>query len=441
MVFLIASSAFENLPFYAILNELQYFINQTAAGNMNPFFKFFHYLFCDRGIALAATWSFNQLAYAIIYPFIPIYMCEERGLPYGLVSMIFPLLGVATILAPVPCGWLTDRFGHSVMMLAGQILRGAVFFLLAFMVYVKAPFWTFVIALMFNTAVGVAFQVGSDAYLVGIASTEERPGYYSKIRIGYNVGWALGPMVGAFFAETPFWVFFILTGLLCVAGTFHTWISCCRTAVNRVPQEEKVQKSVAQGNVFMEIIHNCRFLCLMCGTLFLMLLTSQLYSTLSIFSTATVNISKKALGSIYSLNGTMVLALQIPLVALLKRLKTPIMLQLISGTLLYSIGYFSLGFAGGVIAIVIAVVIVTLGEIIVQPALYTAASSEANQGNAGRMMSISSLMRGIGFSVGPWIGGMLYTRATPVVLWSVLSSFALIAALFFAGAELMKCKN
>ena len=109
MVFLIASSAFENLPFCAILNKLQYFINQTAAGNMNPFFKFFHYLFCDRGIALAATWSFNQLAYAIIYPFIPIYMCEERGLPYGLVSMIFPLLGVATILAPVPCGWLTDR--------------------------------------------------------------------------------------------------------------------------------------------------------------------------------------------------------------------------------------------------------------------------------------------------------------------------------------------
>jgi MFS family permease len=179
----------------------------------------------------------------------------------------------------------------------------------------------------------------------------------------------------------------------------------------------------------------------MAGTLFLMLLTSQLYSTLSIYSTATVNISKKALGSIYSLNGTMVLALQIPLVALLKKLKAPIILQLISGTLLYTFGYFQLGFAGGAWAITLAVVVVTLGEIIVQPALYTAASSEASQSNAGRMMSVSSLMRGIGFSVGPWIGGILYTHATPVVLWSVLSSFALIAAVFFGCSELFKRKT
>lgn len=407
---------------------------------MNPVSKFFSYLCRDKGIALAATWSFNQLSYAIVYPFIPIYMCEERGLPYGLVSIIFPLLGLATILAPVPCGWLTDRFGHSLMMLAGQILRGAIFFVLAFMVYIKAPFWTFVIALMFNTAVGVAFQVGSDAYLVGIAAPDERPGYYSKIRIGYNVGWALGPMAGAFFAETPFWLFFILTGLLCVAGTFHTWFSCCRDTRIHTPQV-KQHKTAVQGNIFAEIIRNRRFLFLMAGTLFLMLLTSQLYSTLSIFSTATVNISKKALGSIYSLNGTMVLALQIPLVALLKKLKAPIMLQLISGTLLYSIGYFQLGFAGGAWAITLAVVVVTLGEIIAQPALYTAASSEADQDNAGRMMSVSSLMRGIGFSVGPWIGGILYTHATPVVLWGILSSFALIAAVFFGCSELFKRKT
>ena len=407
---------------------------------MNPVFRFLRYLCCDKGILLAAAWSFNQLSYAIIYPFIPTYMCQERGLPYELVSIIFPLLGVAVILAPVPCGWLTDRFGHTAMMLAGQILRGAVFFLLAFMVYVKASFWLFVAALMFNTAVGVAFQVGSDAYLVQIATPEERPGYYSKIRIGYNVGWALGPMVGAFFADTPFWFFFIITGLLCVVGTVQTWFGCCRNLEKHTPQKKIVEKSES-GNIFKEILCNHRFLFLMAGNLFLMLLASQLYSTMSIFSTETVKISRQALGSIYSLNGTMVLALQIPLVALLKRLKAPIMLQLITGTLLYTIGYFQLGFAGGAIAIAIAVVVVTLGEIIVQPALYTAASSEANQGNAGRMMSVSSLMRGIGYSVGPWIGGILYTRATPLVLWSVLSSFALISAFFFAGAELVKRKK
>ena len=397
---------------------------------MNPVAKFFKYLLNDKGIALAGSWSFNQLAYAIVYPFIPVYLCQERGLDYALVSIIFPLLGVAVIFAPLPCGWLTDRFGHNIMLLAGQFMRGIVFFFLAGCVYFKAPFYVFAAALMFNTSVGVAFQVGSDAYLANITTPDERPGYYSKIRIGYNVGWALGPMMGAFFAKTPFWVFFILTGLLCLTGTFHTWFNCCRkNPVKRNRQE--TSSAATEPGILKNILHNKRFLFLMAGTLFLMLLASQLYSTMSIFSTSSVGISRKALGSIYSLNGFMVLALQVPLVALLTKLKVKVIPQLLLGTLLYFSGYMCLGFAGAAIAIAIAVAVITLGEIVVQPALYTAVSSETNSSNAGRMMSVSSLMRGIGYAAGPWIGGQLFTHASSIVLWSVLSSFALFSGFMF----------
>ena len=404
--------------------------------------RFFRYLWGDKGISLAVAWGFNQLAYAIVYPFVPIYLCKERGMDYALVSILFPLLGLAVIAAPVPCGWLTDRFGHSLMMLSGQLLRGMIFFVLAFFVYIKAPFWVFVAALMFNTAVGVAFQVGSDAYLANITATDERPGYYSKIRIGYNVGWALGPMMGAFFGKTPFWLFFILTGVLCVVGTIQTWFCCCRRYTVAAAANERCKKEVSPG-ILRDIFCNRRFLCLMAGTLFLMLLASQLYSTLSIYSTASVGISSKALGSIYSLNGTMVLLLQIPLVALLKKSRMPIMMQLIIGALLYVFGYFQLGFAAGAWMIAIAVAVVTLGEIVVQPALYTAVSSETTPGNAGRMMSIGSLMRGVGYSAGPWIGGQLYTRTSGIMTWSVLSSFALLAAIsfLFAGNKRQNCEN
>ena len=109
-------------------------------------------------------------------------------------------------------------------------------------------------------------------------------------------------------------------------------------------------------------------------------------------------------------------------------------MQLIAGTLLYTAGYFQLGFAGGAIAIAIAVAVVTLGEIVVQPALYTATSSETNSGNAGRMMSVSSFMRGIGYSLGPWIGAQLYARTSSVMLWGILSCFTVISAAAFLAA-------
>ncbi|MBR2344202.1 MAG: MFS transporter [Lentisphaeria bacterium] len=400
------------------------------------FSKIFTVIRNDKGVALAASWSFNQLAYAIVYPFIPIYLCQERGLPYSMVSMIFPLLGLAVIIAPVPCGWLTDKFGYAVMMLAGQFFRGIIFFLLAFFVYIQAPFWWFVAALMINTAVGTAFQVGSDAYLVVNTVPEKRSEYYSKIRMGYNIGWTVGPMLGAFFAKTPFWAFFILTGMLCMAGTVYTHYCCCRLQITTY--KESYRKTVRNIPAVKLIFGNIRFMLLMLGTLLLMLLVSQLYSTMSVFATGRVGISTGALGTIYSLNGFMVLVLQVPLVALLTRLEVPIQVQLCVGTLLYAAGYFQLGLSGSAVMIAVAVTVLTIGEIITQPALYTSVSQETDPENAGRMMSVSSLMRGIGYSVGPWLGGILFTHASSLVMWSVLSCFALAAAVMFATALCLK---
>ncbi len=385
----------------------------------------------DKGIALAAAWSFNQLAYAIVYPFIPIYLCQERNLPYSTASIIFPLLGLATVLAPVPCGWLTDRFGYARMMLAGQFFRGIIFFLLAFMVYIAAPFWLFAAALMLNTAVGSAFQVSSDSYLVYNTPPQERSLYYSKIRIGFNVGWAIGPMLGAFFAKTPYWAFFIGTGLLCLLGTYYTQISCCRNAAKPVPAGKKTRHR-SGTNLLRDIFCNRAFLLLTTGTLLLTLLSSQLYSTMSIFATATIQISRNALGSIYSLNGFMVLLLQLPATALLKQSKLPLHWQLAGGSLLYVLGYLQLGAAGGAFGIALAVAIVTLGELVVQPGLSAAVTQEVSKENSGKMMSVFSLMRGIGSSAGPWIGGQLYAVCIPAVLWSILSAFAVGASFLFA---------
>jgi predicted MFS family arabinose efflux permease len=383
----------------------------------------------DKSISLAVAWSFNQLAYAIVYPFIPLYLSNERGLPYTLVSWIFPLMGFAVILAPVPCGWMTDKLGRSFMMLFGQLGRGIIFFVLAFMVFVNAPFWLFVIFLMLNTAVGVAFQIGSDAYLADISSEEERPSYYGKIRIGFNLGWAVGPMLGAFFAKTPFWLFFFMTGLLCIAGTVYTKVSCCNDIASPV---KKIQKEKSSASILPEILGNRNFLLYMAGTLFLMCLASQLYSTLSIFSTTISGVSRKALGSIYSLNGAMVLLLQLPVVGLLKKWNTPVKLQLVAGTVLYAAGYSLLGFSAGAVAVACAVAIVTLGEIAAQPALYTSIAAETRPDNAGRMFSVYSLMRGIGYSVGPWFGAQLFDNCkSPLILWGTLAGFAVAAAVVF----------
>lgn len=385
-----------------------------------------------RKFSLAAAWSFNQLAYAIVYPFIPLYLSNERGIPYTKVSLIFPLLGLAVILAPIPCGWLTDKFGRNLMMQAGQFGRGIIFLFMALMVFYNAPFWSFAAMLMLNTAVGVAFQVGADAYLADTSTEEERPLFYSWIRMGFNFGWAAGPMLGAFFAQTPFWLFFILTGFLSMAGGVFTQFTCCRDAA---AHRSRTKQDAPDEPVLITIFRNKRFLLLLAGTCLLMCLASQLYSTMSIYSTTRIGISKTALGSIYSLNGFLVLALQIPLIALLKRCRIPLAAQLLLGVLLYAGGFALLGFCSAAWMIACAVAILTLGEIIDQPALFTTVSNETTPANAGRLMASYSLARGVGYAVGPWIGAqLLENTSSNVPLWLLLSTFAVAAALIFAIA-------
>lgn len=390
--------------------------------------------FKQKKFTLAAAWSFNQLAYAIVYPFIPLYLSNERGIAYTTVSLIFPLLGLAVILAPIPCGWMTDKWGRNLMMQLGQYGRGLVFLIMALMVYYDAPFWTFAVMLMLNTAVGVAFQVGADAYLADTSTEEERPMYYSWIRMGFNFGWAAGPMMGAFFAKTPFWLFFILTAILSVAGGIFTHFTCCKEAA-RFTQSLKKDKITPDEPVLVTIFKNKRFLLLLLGTCSLMCLASQLYSTMSIYATTRIGITKTALGSIYSLNGFLVMALQIPLIALLKRCKLSVPVQLLLGVLLYGTGFALLGFTSAAWMIACAVAVLTLGEIIDQPSLFTTVSNETTPANAGRLMASYSLARGVGYAVGPWIGAQLMAKlSSNVMLWSILSSFALLAIIIFAVA-------
>ena len=96
-------------------------------------------IFRDRGITLCIAWTFNQLAYAIVYPFIPIYLSNERGIPYSRVGLIFPLMGTMVVLSPMLFGPLTDKLGRRPMMGIGQFVRTAVFLVLAYLTYIHAP--------------------------------------------------------------------------------------------------------------------------------------------------------------------------------------------------------------------------------------------------------------------------------------------------------------
>lgn len=213
-----------------------------------------------------------------------------------------------------------------------------------------------------------------------------------------------------------------------MAGTFYTG-HCCR----EVPQAVSATSKAEDKSTVWSILRNSTLLKLLISSFLLFLLTSQLYSVLSVYATGVVGVSRDTLGLVYSVNGFTIIFFQLPVTQLLDRIRMHQSLRLLSGAALYALGYFSLAFCTGGWSLGTAVFVLTLGEVIVQPALFTQVSRLAPQGGVGRSMATLGLVRGIGMAVGPWIGSLVFQSysGAPLILWGILSSFAVIAGIGF----------
>ena len=80
---------------------------------------------------LLIAWAVNVCASSIVYPFLPIYLHEKRGVSMSVVGLLFLLMGVARIIGPVVSGVLVDSFGRRKILVSGPLLRSCFFFLLA----------------------------------------------------------------------------------------------------------------------------------------------------------------------------------------------------------------------------------------------------------------------------------------------------------------------
>ena len=394
----------------------------------------------SRDNALAGSWMINSIAYSIVYPFIPVYLHQTRNLPMEQAGLIFPIMASASIFLPPVAGWLSDHFPRTNLMRIGQGGRAFLFLLLALMIRIEAPFWVFCILFFLNSGTGVIFENSADAYLSSFTTKEERPHSYSKLRIGTNIGWALGPAAGAFLASWPYELLFVITACICIGSErFIRFILPEPKRVPRDPVLKPLQNNRAGGSLWKDHY----ILAVLTGVFLLVLLQAQLYSVLGVYVTNVVNLTRRELGFAYFFNGFTIIVGQIPMTALLGRLKVPNTWRLVIGAAFYFCGYFYLGFAKSFFDVVCSVIILTIGEIIVQVAIYAVVTAAAPPDRVGRYLSGWVFVRGTAAALGPYIGSLLFAKltASPILLWTILSSFGVAAAVVFAAVSVVHARK
>ena len=110
----------------------------------------------------------------------------------------------------------------------------------------------------------------------------------------------------------------------------------------------------------------------------------------------------------------------------ISRLENKIKTQMLIGIVIFSISYIVVSFAASFTMFIVAMVIVTFGEMFVWPAVPTIASQLSPKGREGFYQGIVNSFATMGRMFGPFIGGILADQYGMQVMLFILTAFMII---------------
>jgi MFS family permease len=168
----------------------------------------------DRAVwSLALTQLITSAGFSLALPFLSLYLSRERGLSMSLVGTIMLLAAFAGALGQFLGGDLSDRFGRKPVLLGAILFRILVFMGLAFLIFREGRIWGIVLTYMAVRLSGGLATPPVSALLADLTVGKRVEGY-GLLRVGANVGWALGPALGGCLASRFPYAFLFLFGAI-----------------------------------------------------------------------------------------------------------------------------------------------------------------------------------------------------------------------------------
>ena len=370
---------------------------------------------------VTVTQFFIAIGFSICIPFLSLHLYQDRGLSMIQVGMILLVAGLCSAISQALGGVLSDRFGRRPILLIATLVSVFSFSGLAVLIGISAPVWAIAIIYIAGRSILTTTRPVLSAMVADFTSKERLTEAYGILRIGANMGWAAGPAIGGYLATfLPYGWLFGIAPLTCGIVSLIIFFFI---------RESSHGTSKGAGFRSMLTIANDRpFLAFAVISILLFIVMGQMISTLSIFAVDMVGFSKAQFGLLLTLNGLIVIFFQYPMTLSLKRIAK--FRALILGSLLYAFGYLSLGWITQFGWALVAMAVITGGEIIHAPVSLSVIGELSPEDQRGRYMGLFGLSQTIGMAIGPLLGGILLDAFpfNPELVWAPIALIALIAA-------------
>jgi MFS family permease len=365
--------------------------------------------------------------YSMVMPFLAMHLAVEQRVPVVTVGAIWLVAGGLGAFSQWVAGELGDRLGRRPLMLGAMLVRAVNLAAMGAAIAAGAPWPVIALLTILNSILRGFFEPLATALVADLVPPPQRVSAYSLQRVGLNVGWAGGPAVAALAAGVSYAHLFYAAAPLTLLAAAGLW---------RIREPHRVLAD--RAFTLPELLAFTRdrvLLRFLLATLAFFTLQVQMFQTLSIYSAKVLHLSRAEVGTLYTLNGILVVLLQLPAVHTILRLGT--WRALMVGALGYAVSYAAVGLAVGHLSLLLCIAGITLAEIVSSPAQQAAITSLAPGDRVGAYAGLYGLCQVVGQSGGPLIGASLLAVLPSRAAWFVLALFGIGAALGYRKLRLL----
>ena len=377
-----------------------------------------------------AFWTYNVVVFIdllggfMLYPFFALYLTQKFDINMATVGILFAIFSITGFVGSALGGALTDRMGRKGVIIGSLILSSFSALGMGF-----APTLSiFVIVVVF---VGTLSSIGGparEAVVADLLPPEKRAEGYGINRVVFNLAVIIAPPVAGLLIANSYTTLFIVDAVISLIAATVVLVALPETKPEAHP-DAKPETMRQSFSGYKRVFKDTPFVLFISVTILMTLVYMNMNSTLGVFLRDFRGLPELGYGYLLGINALVVVLFQFWITRRLEKYKPLLMMAV--GAFLYAIGFAMYGFVGGFALFVVAMLIITVGEMVISPFQQALVASFAPEEMRGRYMAVSSLTWGIAFMIGPYFAGLVLDSPNPNMLWFISGFIGILATIGF----------